>query len=91
MADVSRNRGWCGLYWRNARTAAVTRRDSSAVHGSRVMTLYMLFAGLGILIYAGVALAEAAVSGLRSAHIAFGLQFAFLASRPGLPRHLRHR
>ena len=44
------------------------------------MTLYMLFAGLGILIYAGVALAEAAVSGLRSAHIAFGLQFAFLAS-----------
>jgi mono/diheme cytochrome c family protein len=44
------------------------------------MTLYMLFAGIGILIYAGVALAEAAVSGLSSAHIAFDPQFAFLVS-----------
>ena len=44
------------------------------------MTPYMLFAGLGILIYAGVTLAEAAVSGLSSAQITFGLQFAFFAS-----------
>lgn len=44
------------------------------------MTLYMLFAGLGILIYTGVALPEAAVSGFSSSHVAFGLQFAFFAS-----------
>jgi len=44
------------------------------------MTLYMLFAGIGILIYADVAFSEAAVSGLSSARIAFGLQVGFLAS-----------
>jgi mono/diheme cytochrome c family protein len=44
------------------------------------MTLFMLFAGLGILIYTSVAFAQAAVSGLTSAPIAFDLQFAFLVS-----------
>jgi hypothetical protein len=32
------------------------------------MTLYMLFAGLGILIYVGVGLAETAVAGFSRAH-----------------------
>jgi mono/diheme cytochrome c family protein len=41
------------------------------------MTLYILFAGLGILIYTGVAYAEAAVSRLSRAHVAVGLQLAF--------------
>jgi len=36
------------------------------------MTSYMLFAGLGILIYAGVALAETTIAGFSDAHIAFG-------------------
>jgi len=44
------------------------------------MTLYMLFAGVGILIYTGLALAEAAVSGFSGAHVAFGLQFALFGS-----------
>lgn len=44
------------------------------------MTPYMLFAGLGILIYTGVAYAEAAVSGISSAQISFGLQLAFFVS-----------
>jgi mono/diheme cytochrome c family protein len=44
------------------------------------MTLYMLFAGLGLLIYSGVALAEAAVSGFSSAHLAFEFQFASFVS-----------
>jgi len=41
------------------------------------MTLYILFAGLGILIYTGVAHAEAALSRFSRAHVAFGLQLAF--------------
>ena len=44
------------------------------------MTLYMLFGGLGILIYTGVAFAEAAVSGFSSAQISYGPQFAFFVS-----------
>jgi mono/diheme cytochrome c family protein len=44
------------------------------------MTLYMLFAGLGILIYTGAAYAEAAVSGFSSAYIAVGVRLAFFAS-----------
>jgi cytochrome c oxidase subunit 2 len=36
------------------------------------MTSYMLFAGLGTLIYVGVAVAETAVAGFGNAHIAFG-------------------
>ena len=48
------------------------------------MTLYMLFAGLGILIC--MALVEAAVSGFSSAHLAFGLQFGFFAVECSLRR-----
>jgi mono/diheme cytochrome c family protein len=44
------------------------------------MTLYISLAGLGILIFTGVALAEAALSGSSSAQVAFGFQFAFFAS-----------
>jgi hypothetical protein len=44
------------------------------------MTLYMLFAGLGILICAGVALAGTTIANFSEGHIAFGLQFAYLAS-----------
>jgi hypothetical protein len=44
------------------------------------MTLYMLFTGLGVLIYADVAHAREAVPGFSSAHVAIGLQFALLAS-----------
>jgi mono/diheme cytochrome c family protein len=40
----------------------------------------MLLGGLGILIYTGVAYAEAAVSGFSSAQISYGLQFAFFVS-----------
>jgi hypothetical protein len=40
----------------------------------------MLFAGLGILIYASVALGGTAIAGFSGAHVAFGLQFAFVAS-----------
>jgi mono/diheme cytochrome c family protein len=45
-----------------------------------VYMLYMLFVGLGVLIYTGVTRAIRAVAGLNSAHVAFGLQFAFFAS-----------
>jgi mono/diheme cytochrome c family protein len=48
--------------------------------GSRVMTLYMLFAGLGILIYTGAANAGAAVFRFSGTDIAFGPRFAFFAS-----------
>ena len=41
------------------------------------MTLYMLFAGLGILIYAGSALAEAASAAVSDARVAFGFQLAY--------------
>ena len=44
------------------------------------MTLYLLFAGLGILIYAGVALAATAIADFSSAHVPFALQFMFFAS-----------
>jgi hypothetical protein len=45
------------------------------------MTLYMLFAGVGILIYTGAASAGAAVSPFSGgAYIAFGPRFAFFAS-----------
>ena len=44
------------------------------------MTLYMLFAGLGILIYTGMASAEAALASFSSAPAAFKLQLAFFAS-----------
>ena len=44
------------------------------------MTLYLLFAGPGILIYAGVALAATAIADFSGAHVPFGLQFAFFAS-----------
>ena len=47
---------------------AATRRGSQKFDGRRVMTPYMLFAGLGILIYAGVANgSEAALVGGESA------------------------
>ena len=44
------------------------------------MALYMLFAGLGILIYARVALAATAIASFSGAHVFFGLQFAFFVS-----------
>lgn len=44
------------------------------------MTLYLLFAGLGTLIYAGVALAATAIADFSGAHVPFGLRFAFFAS-----------
>ncbi len=47
------------------------------------MTLYMLFAGLGILIYASAALAETAIAAVSNSHIAFGFQLfqvAYVAS-----------
>ena len=44
------------------------------------MTLYLLFAGLGILIYASVAVAATAIADFSGAHVPFGLQFAFFAS-----------
>jgi mono/diheme cytochrome c family protein len=44
------------------------------------MTLYLLFAGLGILIYTGVAYAEAVLSRFSRAQFAFGLQFAFFVT-----------
>ena len=44
------------------------------------MTLFMLFAGFGILIYAGVDLAETTIAAVSDAHLAFGFQFAYLAA-----------
>jgi mono/diheme cytochrome c family protein len=44
------------------------------------MTLYLLFAGLAVLIFNGVAYAEAALSRFSRVDVAFGLQFAFLIS-----------
>jgi hypothetical protein len=43
------------------------------------MTLYLLFAGLGILIYTGIARADAAVSSFSRALVAFGLPFVSIA------------
>jgi hypothetical protein len=40
----------------------------------------MLFAGLGTLIYAGVALAATAIADFNGAHVPFGLHFALFAS-----------
>jgi hypothetical protein len=44
------------------------------------MTLFILFAGLGILIHAGATLAETAIAGFSGAHIAFAFQSAYVAS-----------
>ena len=44
------------------------------------MTLYLLFAGLGILIYASVALAATAIADFSGAHLALGAQFSFFVS-----------
>jgi mono/diheme cytochrome c family protein len=44
--------------------------------GSRVMTVYLLFAGVGILIYAGAVLTEASVSRFSGALVGFALPVA---------------
>ncbi len=44
------------------------------------MTLYMLFAGLGVLIYTGVAYAASSRAGFGGAHLVFALEFALFLS-----------
>ena len=45
-----------------------------------MLTMYLLFAGLGTVIYAGVALAASAIAGFGDSHISVKLQFVFFAS-----------
>jgi hypothetical protein len=48
-----------------------------------MLTMYLLFAGLGTVIYAGVALAASAMADFGVGHIPLKLQFAFYASLLG--------
>ena len=63
--------------------AAETYAARTRFDWSDVMTLYILFAGLGILIYASAALAETAIAAFSDAHLTFGFQLfqvAYVAS-----------